>query len=225
MIDHDGEVSLALAVADLVDPDPPQPIKQIDLAHRLGRDTLEDRADRPPRDAHQLRDRGLRRVHRQPRDLVLERPREPRAMPRPRHRAHDNTMAPARHPRRLGLHERERRAEIQRTPPPAALAEVETRRPAPAHPAAIPLSEARPDAHDHLALAAEPDVLNDNSAQPEQPRPYPDTAHAVSAPSGSGREEARTLGTARHAPFLSRSPHPRKRQERLKKHVPNGVPS
>ena len=50
MVDDDGQVPLALAVADLVDPDPPQPVKQIDLAHRFGGDPLEDRADRPPRD-------------------------------------------------------------------------------------------------------------------------------------------------------------------------------
>jgi hypothetical protein len=46
-------------VADLVDPDPTQPVEQIDLADSLGRDPLEDRADRPPRNAHQLSDRGL----------------------------------------------------------------------------------------------------------------------------------------------------------------------
>jgi hypothetical protein len=31
MVDHDGQVSLALAVADLIDPDPPQPVEQINL--------------------------------------------------------------------------------------------------------------------------------------------------------------------------------------------------
>ena len=44
-------------MADLVDPDPPQAVEQINLAHRLGSDALEDRADRSPRHAHQLRDR------------------------------------------------------------------------------------------------------------------------------------------------------------------------
>ena len=33
MVDHDGQVPLAFAVADLVDPDPSQPVEQIDLAH------------------------------------------------------------------------------------------------------------------------------------------------------------------------------------------------
>jgi hypothetical protein len=59
VIDDNGQVPLAFAVADLVDPDPTQPVEQIDLADSLGRDPLEDRADRPPRDAHQLSDRGL----------------------------------------------------------------------------------------------------------------------------------------------------------------------
>ena len=182
MVDHDGEVSLAFAVADLVDPDPPEPVEQIDLAHRFASDALEDRPDRPPRDAHQLRDRGLRRVHRQPRDLVLERAREPGVVPSPRHRAHNDSVAPAAHPRCLSLNERERRSEVQRAPAPASLPEVETRRPAPADTTTIQLPPVRPDADDHLSLAADPDVLNHRSAQPEQPRPYPDTAHAVSAP-------------------------------------------
>jgi len=50
MVDHDGQVPLALAVTDLVDPDPPQPVKQIDLALGLAGDPFDDRADGPPRD-------------------------------------------------------------------------------------------------------------------------------------------------------------------------------
>jgi len=37
MVHHDGHVPLALAVADLVDPDPSEPVEQIDLAHPLRR--------------------------------------------------------------------------------------------------------------------------------------------------------------------------------------------
>jgi hypothetical protein len=44
---------------DLIDPDPPQAVEQINLAHRLGGDPLKDRPDRTPRHAHQLRDRRL----------------------------------------------------------------------------------------------------------------------------------------------------------------------
>ena len=46
-------------MADLVDPDPPEAIEQVDLALRLGSDPLKDPADRPPRDPHQRSHRGL----------------------------------------------------------------------------------------------------------------------------------------------------------------------
>jgi hypothetical protein len=160
MVHDDGQVALTLAVADLVDPDPPEPVEQIDLALRLGRDPLEDRADRPPRDAHQRRDRSLRRVHRQPRDLVLEGPGEPGVMTGPRHRDDDHAMAPARDPRCVGLNERERRSEIKCPPAPASLTKVVSRTAAAADPAAIPLPPDRPSAHDHFSLAARPDVLH-----------------------------------------------------------------
>jgi hypothetical protein len=83
VIDDDGQIALPLAMRYLVDADPPQPGEQIDLALRLIGDTLADAADRAPRDTHQLRNRGLGAVHGQPGRLVLERPREPRAMTRP----------------------------------------------------------------------------------------------------------------------------------------------
>jgi hypothetical protein len=67
VVDDDGQVALALAMADLVDPDPVQPGEQIDLAAGFVAHALADGADRPPRDPHQLRDRGLRRVDGQPR--------------------------------------------------------------------------------------------------------------------------------------------------------------
>lgn len=92
VVDHHGEVALALAVADLVDPDPLETGEQIDLPARFGRDPLADLADGAPRDPHQRSDRGLRGVHRKPRGLVLEGPREPRAMARPRQRAHHDAV-------------------------------------------------------------------------------------------------------------------------------------
>jgi hypothetical protein len=64
MIDHDGQVPLSLAVADLIDPDPPQPVEEIDLTPSLGGDPFKDRPDRSPRDTLKLSDRGPRRVHR-----------------------------------------------------------------------------------------------------------------------------------------------------------------
>jgi hypothetical protein len=59
MVHNDGQVPLALAVADLVDPDLSQAVEQIDLAHRFGGDPFDHCANGSPRDAHQLSDRGL----------------------------------------------------------------------------------------------------------------------------------------------------------------------
>ena len=127
MVHHDGQVAMALAVRDLVDPDPPQPVKQIDLARRFGAGPLQDRADRPPRHAHQLGDRRLGAVHRQPADLVLECSGEPRVVPSPRDCTDHHAMAAAGDPRRVGLDERKRRPEIQCPPAPPALAKVNSR--------------------------------------------------------------------------------------------------
>ncbi len=66
VIDYDSQVAVALAVADLIDPDPPQAIEQIDLALRLDHHALADPADGAPRDAHQLGHRSLAGVDRQP---------------------------------------------------------------------------------------------------------------------------------------------------------------
>ena len=126
VIDDNGQVALPAAMAYLINADPPQPGEQIDLALRLIGDAFADPADRSPRDTHQLRNRGLGAVDGQPRRLVLERAREPRVVTRPRHRADHDTVATARHPRRFGLHERERRAEIQRAPAPPAVSKIET---------------------------------------------------------------------------------------------------
>jgi hypothetical protein len=135
---------------DRVDPDPCQAVEQIDLALSLNGDPFDDRADSPPCHPHQLRDRGLGCVDRQPADLILKSASEPAVMASPRDRAHHDTVIAAAHPWRSGLHERERRPEIQRSPSPAPLTEVISRRPAPAHPAPIPLAPPRPDRHDHL---------------------------------------------------------------------------
>ena len=64
IVDHDREVPLPLAIADLVNPDLTQTGEQIDPAASLVRNPLDDPTDRPPRDPLQLRDRSLRRLHR-----------------------------------------------------------------------------------------------------------------------------------------------------------------
>ena len=47
MVDHDGQVSLPLAMRDLVDPDPLQPVEQIDLRALLIGNALKDLAAAP----------------------------------------------------------------------------------------------------------------------------------------------------------------------------------
>src|SRR5262249_55900936 len=86
MVDDDGDVALALAVGELVDADPLQAGERVAApAGLLDHHPLDDPADGRPGDAHQLADRALRAVCRQPGDLVLEVARKPGAVPRPRH--------------------------------------------------------------------------------------------------------------------------------------------
>ena len=194
MIDHDREVPLSLSVADLINPDPPQPVQQIDVAARLVSDPLKDPADRPPRDAHQLRHSGLRATARQPRDLILKATREPRVMTGPRDRSHDHVMPATVDPRRVRLKETERAPQVQRPPRPTALTIVIPRAASPADPATTPLPETRPDRDDHLPLAADPHVLHHRPLQTKQPGPYPDSAHVASPPRESS---LRTAGNPR----------------------------
>lgn len=214
VIDDDGQVALALAMTNLVDADSSQPVEQIDVALRLVTDAFAESADRAPRDPHQLGDRRLGCVDGQPRGLVLEGAREPRAVPGPRDCADHHAVTTTTHPRRVGLHERQRRPEIQRSPTPASVTLIEPRTAPPAHAAAISLAPDRPYRDDNLILTANLHVLDDRPLDAQQPRPYPDLAHAVSAPLGSSPEEAGTLGAARRAPLISWSLHPRQQQER-----------
>ena len=140
---------------DLVDADATQPVEQIDVAPRVVADAFADRADGTPRDAHQLGDRALGGVDRQPRGLVFKRAGEARPMPCPRDRADDNAVAATRHARRAGLHERLGASEIQGSPTPPALAEVKARAASAALAAAITLTPGRPDRHDNLILIAD----------------------------------------------------------------------
>ena len=57
VIDDDREVLVVLSVADLVDSDPTKSCEQIHSLPSFLADNLDDVADRPPRDAHQLADR------------------------------------------------------------------------------------------------------------------------------------------------------------------------
>jgi hypothetical protein len=197
--DHHREIPLPLPVADLIDPDPLQPVEQIDVAARLISDPLKDPTDRPPRNTLKLSARSLRSAARQPHDLILKRTGEPCVVPCPRDRGDHHAMPTAANPRRICLQEAQRRPQIQRSPPSPTLTRVIAATPPPADPATIPLPPTRPDAHDHLPLAAQTHILNDRSLQTEQPGPYPDTAHAASPPRESDLRQPETLGSARRA--------------------------
>jgi hypothetical protein len=185
MVDHDREVFLTLADRDLVEPKLRESREQVAAGLRVGAHALADPPDRPPRDPHQLTDRGLGRVHRKPCGLVIEGAREPGVVARPRHRRHHHAVPLATDPRRVGLQEAERRAEIQRPPPPATLPEVVARAAASTVRAAIPLAIAGADRdHDRTVLLV--DRLDDRLLQSQQPRPradaYASAAHAATAP-------------------------------------------
>ena len=113
--DH-HQVTLTTAVGDLVDPDPAQVGEyQAGLDQARG-DPLQDVADAPPRDPHQVLDRRLRTLHGQPCDLLLEGPREPRPVPGPRHPLHHHPMLGAAHPTHLRFHPSPPAPDIQGSP-------------------------------------------------------------------------------------------------------------
>jgi hypothetical protein len=57
VVDDDGQVAVPLLVADLVDPDPDQTIEGVVGGTTIGHHAGDDRAHRPPGDAHQFADR------------------------------------------------------------------------------------------------------------------------------------------------------------------------
>jgi hypothetical protein len=57
VIDHHGQIFLAFAVADLIDPDPPQPAQRVGQRLTLGHDAGDDASHRGPGDPHQIFDR------------------------------------------------------------------------------------------------------------------------------------------------------------------------
>jgi hypothetical protein len=114
MVDDHREVALPAFVADLIDPDPAQPVEAVHLGVDVGTHPRDDRPDRAPRDPHQLGHRGLRALHRQPRDLIIEEPGVTGMVTSPRHRRDHHPMITARDPRRVSLDHRPDRAQIQR---------------------------------------------------------------------------------------------------------------
>ena len=135
-------------------------------------------------------------------------------MARPRDRADDHAMAATRHPRRVGLHERQRRAEIQRAPAPPALPEVKPRR------RRRQIPQRSRSRHDGRAqTTTSPSSPTHTPSTTARCRPtsrahtlIPRTSHLP--PVDSSPEEAGTLGAERRAPSNRAHINPRKRQKR-----------
>ena len=184
VVDDHREVLLTCADRDLVKPELREPGAQVAAGLRLGADAFADPPDRPPRDPHQLADRGRAGVDRQPCGGVVEAAGEPGVVTRPRDRRDHHPVTRALDPRRVGLQETDRRAEIQRPPPAATLAAVIPRAATAAVRAAIPLTPDRPD-RDHDRAVDLVDRLHDGLLQPQHPRPRTDAyapgAHAATA--------------------------------------------
>jgi hypothetical protein len=105
------------------------------------------------------------------------------AMAGPRHRRDRRPVPAAAHPRRVGLDEHLRRAQIERPPPPTPLAAVIARRPSTAPSATLPRPRVRPRRHDHRPRrVVELDALDHSARQPTGALPYARLPHPVLPP-------------------------------------------
>ena len=164
---------------EVIDPDALEAAQHVALGDGLLGDALADRAHGAPRDAHQLGHGLLGGVDRQPAALILKGDREPRVMPRPRHRGHDHAMALAIHARRFGLQIGERGPQVKRPPAPAPLTRILTRATPPTDTAAVLLPRLGPDRH-HDRLQLDPHILDHRPLDPEHHLPYHSWAHVAS---------------------------------------------
>src|SRR5690606_19551028 len=117
--DHNRQILVTLAVAELVDPDPLQPRKQIRTRKCLIRQPSDDTAHCPPAHAHQLRNRCAIGVHRQPATLLLKLPREAATRPSPRYFGNHHSVLRTAHSHRLRFEVNLHRPQIQSPPPPS----------------------------------------------------------------------------------------------------------
>ena len=216
VVDHDGQVAVPLLVADLIDPDPAQPGEPVQPGHRVLGDPGDDRPDGAPGDPHQLGHRGLRAGHRQPRDLIIEEPGVPGAVPRPGHRRDHHPVLGAAHPRRVGL---QHRLPQRPGPAPASVAD-----PAPGHSPGNAAGTAHSGAAPRgPAARARPAALGPHRTRPGRPwssRPpaaQPITCHCARRSLALDRSQPgnwnRRQGTACRPTRRSRGP--RMRQESL----------
>ena len=148
VVDDDGDVRVALAVAGLVHANRVQPVER--RAHRglqPAGDPAGDLARGPPRHVQETAHGPLVGDGHQPRALRLEVPREPASRLRPRHGRDHDAASGAVHARHHGDQLDPPAAEILVTPTPDAAATV-IAAPAPAAPRAP--EHARTRAHPHL---------------------------------------------------------------------------
>ena len=152
-------------VRDFVDADHHQSVEPATI-ELVSDDPLEDLADRPPRDPHQLRQRRPGHLLRQERDHVLYVPRVRGAGPRPRHHLRPVATTRATKTPKLALDHAPRGAEIQMPPAlHAPILDLQPHRPAAR---TDPPPAPQPNRHDH-SFAAERHVLHRRPRQAEHP--------------------------------------------------------
>src|SRR6266545_5306228 len=179
MIHDDGEVPLALSMANLVDTDPLQPIQTIQGRLGFRHHSDDHAADRAPGDPEQLRHRRTSRVRRQPSCLIFKGAGKARVVPSPRDGLHNDAVIRAGHTRRLRFEEDLDRSEVQSAPTPGALAGIVPSTPPVALSTPPAATAIRPDrGHERLHLVLEPDPPDHRLLDAEQPTPYTLHAHA-----------------------------------------------
>ncbi len=172
MVDNNSQILVATLVGDLINPDPPQVGERvIELLH-VTPDPGDDRPHRTPRDPHQLGDRGLRRLSRQPGNVRVEVMGMPGLMPCPRNGRDRDTMDTARHSRRVGFQIHLNRPAIKATPAPPPTARVVSRTPTVARPAAVLCRSCGPDlGQQNPSFLVELDAFHNRFLDTEQSSP------------------------------------------------------
>lgn len=208
VVDHYGQVAVAPSVSELVDPDPPQPVQPVGLAHRLGRDSGDDRGHDPS--AHPLllrEDRGSG-TRSQPRAGVLERSGAPCSRSCSQHGRDNDPELRARHPRCVSVQESLVVRKVQRLPASTNMALVKARALSVARRASRAPGPGRPDrGHQHLGtpLALDLVALGHCMFDVKQPLACPDRAHAVPRSVGRGHRQPNKLDGRRRVPLTTRS--------------------
>src|SRR5450830_384046 len=124
VVDDNGQILVSALIGNLIDPDPGEAGELVVQFLGISPNPGDDRADRAPRDPHQLRDRRLGRLRGQPRDLRIEVVGVTGPVPGPRHGRDAHPVDAARHPRRVGFQLDPNRSRVQRSPPSSTVALV-----------------------------------------------------------------------------------------------------